>query len=201
MKKSYKVLLSCVMVALAVVFTGCEGEEGKMGPSGDAEAASFGSVVLTISGTDWKGNPYSEVLDFKYLGYELAGSSSWYRNDNGRSFSISRDYKIEAKSGGRQKSVATGVTINVSEVNGELVPDEFIMDATFIVGNALVDESVFMLSGDFDGENFVISNYTFDEKTGALKFDFTLFKEREGKRLEIAGKVDVKVYESQYVFD
>lgn len=207
------------MVALAVGFTACEGDQGEIGPKGDPgaqgeqgipgeqgpkgeggdiEAASFGNVQLTISGVDLKGQAYTEVVDYKYLPDNHLGYSSWYRNGAEKlSFEVMREHRVEAKDNGRSKAMGNVAELLVAQVDGELVLNRFMFQAMIIVGNAFVNVSDHVDAIDTESENFVISNYSFNEETGALTFDFTYsFQDYGDNTVELSGKVNVKVYES-----
>jgi hypothetical protein len=220
MKTKFRMLFGATMVALSIGFTACEGDQGEIGPKGDPgakgdqgaqgpqgekgdqgemgdkEAASFGNVELTISGTDTKGNAYEEVLDFKYLLDEHPEYSYWYEDEDSgeKIFLIGREYKISGKTNAGGRDVLSPLMLNVKLVDDELVLSYFGFSATFIVGSTYHQTGWEVDSSSDGAEGFVISNYSFNEETGELSFDFTVTYDQFGEPVELTGKVNVLVY-------
>ena len=214
-------LLGAAMVALSIGFTACEGDQGEIGPKGDPgakgdqgapgaqgpkgdkgeigdkESASFGNVELTISGTDVKGNPYTEVVDFKYLLDEHPMYSYWSKDGDSEDyyFYIGREHKVQAKADEGSRSVVSSLTMALHQSEGELVLENFELNALFIVGNTYHFAETWLESSALEAEDFVISNYAFNVETGSLTFDFTYsYSDDMEESVNIDGKVNVKVY-------
>lgn len=200
MRKNLRVLFCSMMVAVAIGFTSCEGDQGEIGPKGDPgdeEAASFGNIEVTISGVDANDEEYTAVLDFKYLPDNYP-SSTWHPADGGgRYFSVSREFRIDATSFGRVNARGSTADLYLYEKDGKLELREGWLSARFVVRNAFIDFSTYVDGAGDQIDNLVFSNYSFDEKTGALKFNFTYTEGDESSdSVRIDGKVDVKVYKS-----
>lgn len=223
MKTKFKVLLSTMMMVLAIAFTACEGDQGEIGPkgdpgskgdqglqgdkgdkgdqgapgqNGDAEAASFGNIEFTISGEDGDGETISKTLDFKYLPYNDPSYSIWFENGDGHKvFQIMREHKISAPTNGRPDDMGNMVGLSLVHDGTDLVLDQFQFGTMLIINNTLGYINHHVSATDEGSENFVISDYSFNEETGALKFNFTyFFDDGDGGIVEISGKVDVLIY-------
>lgn len=220
----FSMLLGAVLVALSIGFTACEGDQGEIGPKGDPgakgdqgapgaqgskgdrgdqgemgdkESASFGNIELTISGTDTKGNPYTEVVDFKYLLEEHPMYSYWSKDGDTDDyfFYIGREHKIEAKADEGSRSVVSSVGMSLRQSEGALVLDNFELSALFIVGNTYHFAETWLDSSYPEAEDFVVTNYAFNVETGSLAFDFTYsYTDGNDESVNIVGKVNVKVY-------
>lgn len=221
MKTKFSVLLRLMMLVIALGFTACEGDQGEIGPKGDpgaqgeqglegdqgpqgekgdTEATSFGNVALTISGVDLHDEAFTEVVDFKYLPYNDAFGSSWYEHDEdgNRTFRIQREYKIAAKANGRSQDTGNTIELNLSQVGSDLVLNDFNFSATVIVGNSLVYVNTYVNSTDDEGKNFIISDYSYDEANGTLKFNFTYsYIGYNDEPVELSGTVNVIAYEAE----
>jgi Collagen triple helix repeat (20 copies). len=220
MKTKFRMLFGAMMVAVSIGFTACEGDQGEIGPKGDPgakgdqgaqgpqgpkgdqgergdkEATSFGNVELTISGVDGRGNAYEEVLDFKYLLDEHPQYSYYYENNdlNEKYFYIGREYKISGKTNAGGRDALSAMMLNVNLIEDELVLDYFGFSALFVSGSSYNQTGTDV---DYDSDNvddFVISNYSFNQETGELSFDFTFNYEQFAEPVELTGKVNVLVY-------
>lgn len=210
MKKKFRVLAGAMMLAAAVGLTACEGDEGQIGPKGDkgdqglpgkdaeTESASFGNIEMTVSGTDYNGNSYSQLWDFKYLPYNDIYSSYWYEEDDYRAFYFGRERKISAPENGRTKDMGNTAYITVKQIDGQFVLDRFSFGTTLLANNTIsyIYHSVY---GDEDNaENFIISNASFNESTNKLQFDFSYsYVDYDDNDVTITGKVNVIVYYSR----
>lgn len=203
-----------MMMALAIGFSACEGDQGEIGPKGDpgaqgeqgpagekgdAEATSFGAVVLTITGVDPKGNDFTEVVNYPYLPDNDPYSSGWFvapGTDLG--FWIQRETKLSANTAGRVSASDYSVDLYVELVEDKLALNRFSFATTVIVGNAYHMISASLDSSAPNAQDFVISNYAYNEATGALKFDFAYsYTDYSGNTVQLSGQVDVLVYEIQ----
>lgn len=188
------------MVAGALGMASCEGDQGEIGPKGDsadAEASTFGNIELTVSGVDLNGDQFTKVVDYKYL-VDNYPTSIWYWGEGERYFNISRAYKIEAPDA-RVNWSDNQIEFIIKESNGGLSLIQASIRTQLIVNNTLVDYGWYHIySSSNDVDNMVMSNYSFDEKTGALRFDFTYFTEESGSRVDFAGKVDAKVFKRDW---
>ena len=212
-----------MMLVAAMGLTACEGDQGEIGPKGDpgskgdqgvqgekgakgdqgvpgqdgqSESASFGNVEFTVSGVDMYGEQYSEVLDFKYLPNDDVSGSYWYENGDGEKvFRFGRQRKISAPTNGRPEVMDNIVEMAMVQVGDDLVLDYFSFGTVIIVKNSLSHIHHYVESYDENAKNFAISNYSFDEATGALKFDFSYsYDDGDDENVEISGKVDVIIY-------
>lgn len=177
---------------------GGKGDQGVPGQDGNSESASFGNVEFTVSSVDEDGEEFSQVLDFKYLPYSDPSNSYWYENGDGEKvFRFGRERKISAPTNGRADVMDNTVEMAMVQIGDDLVLDYFSFGTVIIVKNSLSHIHHYVESYDENGKNFVISNYSFDEATGALKFDFTYsYADSNDESVEISGKVDVIVYHS-----
>ena len=211
-------LLGTMMVILAIGFTACEGDQGEIGPKGDAgaqgekgtqgeqgipgekgntEGTSFGNIELTVSGVDMRDEAFTEVIDFKYLPYNDPSHSIWYNDGNDNmTFSILREYKVAAKTNGRTQDMGNVVKLEFSKVGDDLVLDNFSYSTSIIVNNSLIYVYDYVSGMEDDAENFIISGFSYNETTGALKFNFTYSYDDGEEQREFSGKVDVIVYEA-----
>lgn len=187
-----------MMVATAVGITSCQdGEVGPKGEKGGAESTTFGNVELTISGVTSTGDSYSEVVDFKFLSGDDPYNSAWaWRDLDLREINLSREYIVEAKPDGRTNA-ASDLTLNLYEIEGRITLDYFQFGATLIVGDTFERVGTQVSFSDDDYDNFVMSNYSFNDRTGVIKFDFSYFWDAPEGRTNIAGKVNAKVYMSR----
>lgn len=217
MKTNFKVLLSSMMMILAIGFTACEGDQGEIGPKGDrglqgdkgakgdqgdkgevgdngfVESTSFGNIELTVSGIDFEGAAYTEVLDFKYVPEDHSYASTWSESSGStaKNFGLYRVYKPAARTVGRSEDISNSMYFSFNEFEGILSLNEFEFSASFITGGAVnsVRDYISMTPA------FVISDYSFNEETGELsvRFDYT-FKDSRNNDVEVSGVVNVIVY-------
>lgn len=215
--RTIKFLPVMMMLALAVGFTACEGDQGEVGPKGDSgaqgepgvpgaqgpqgepgatESTSFGNVELTISGVDHEGEAYNEVLDFKYLAYDDVYSSVMHEYEgNKRSFHFSREYKPAANPNAKTEASANNrMSLDLNENDGVIVPGHFFVEANILNGRKIIN--FYLTREQYELEDtFTVTDFSYDEATGALKFNFIYSEEDgNGEILEIKGKVDVIVY-------
>lgn len=212
--KKIKFLPVIIMMALAVGFTACEGDQGEVGPKGDpgaqgepgaqgpqgpqgepgaTEATSFGNVELTISGRDYDEEAYTQVLDFKYLLDDNVYSSQTYvYGENKRNFYIGREYKAAATPNAKvEASMGNMVSLNLTENDGVVTLGNFYIEANFLNGRIIV--YFYFVREAYELEDkYSVTDFSYDEATGELKFNF-IYTDEE---LEIKGKVDVIVYEA-----
>lgn len=204
-----------MMLALAVGFTACEGDQGEIGPKGDpgaqgepgalgpqgepgaTEATSFGSVELTISGVDYDGETYSQVLDFKYLADDDIYSSHMYEYEgtDKRHFHVRREYKPKANPNAKTEAISGNrMSLSLSEHEGVIAPGNFYVEAQILHGRKIIN---FFFAGEtYELEDtFTVTDFSYDDATGALKLNFIYSKDE----LEIKGKVDVIVYHAPLV--
>lgn len=209
--KKIKFLPVMIMMALAVGFTACEGDQGEVGPKGDSgaqgepgaqgpqgepgatEATSFGNVELTISALDYDEEAYTQVLDFKYLSDDNVYSSQTYiYGENKRNFYIGREYKAAANPNAKvEASSGNTMGLNLAVRDGVVTFDYFYVEANFPKGRKII--SFYFVGEAYELEDkYSVTDFSYDEATGALKFNFIYTDEA----LEIKGKVDVIVYEA-----
>lgn len=204
------------MMILAVGFTACEGDQGEIGPKGDpglqgdkgaegdkgdkgeagdngfVESTSFGNVELTISGLDFKGAAYTEVLDFKYA-EEHSYSSIWSQSSGStaKNFGLYRTYKPAAKTVGRTEDISNRMYFSFNEYEGNLSLNEFEFSAAFIAGGAINSVSDYISMSPA----FVMTDYSFNEETGELRLNFSYtFKDSRNNDVEVSGVVNAIVY-------
>lgn len=214
MKSKFKLLLGLMMLVLTIGFTACEGDQGEVGPKGDTgaqgsqgepgaqgpqgvsgstEDTSFGNVELTIS----RGGA-THVIDFKYLPDNAPINSAVLEkvSDDGIDFRITREMKVASEVDPSAKTLAMGyeVYLHIGVVDGELIPERFQFNAPVLNGRKW--ESIYHYA-DFSvtQNDFTISDYSYDTATGVLQFNFTYTY----GETEVAGKVNVVVYEYEYV--
>ncbi len=224
MKTKFKVLFSSMMMLLAIAFSACEGDQGEIGPKGDQglqgekgdkgdqgdkgdpgkdgdlEAASFGNIEITVSGIDDAGAEFTEVLDYKYLIDHDLAASVWTK-PNGeetadRMFVVAREYKPSVPTNSRAESRGNVAMMVFGIVDGEYVLEQFDLEAAFISNNSV--KWVSYRADDDDGET-IFSNFSFDESTGKLHFEFTSTGvDYKDDPIEITGVADVNVYYAEY---
>lgn len=209
--RKIKFLPVMILMALAVGFTSCEGDQSEIGPKGDqgepgaqgpqgpqgepgsTEATSFGNVELTISALDYDGNAYTKVLDFKYLGVDdLSSSSTSKYDENRRGFYVGREYKPTANPSAKvEASMGNMMGLSLMEIDGAARLDHLYIEVAFPNDRKII-RFYFVREGYELEDKYSVSDYSYDEATGALKFNF-IYTDEE---IEIKGKVDVIVYET-----
>src|SRR5690606_34509427 len=106
------------------------------------------------------------------------------------------DYKITANPNSKiEASERNMMKVGLTENDGVIAPWHFYIDGKILNGRKIID---FYLNGEaYELEDtFTVSDFSYDEATGALKFNFNYSAEdSKGDMVEISGKVDVIVYE------
>lgn len=220
MKTKFKFLLGIMMLALTIGFTACEGDQGEIGPKGDTgaqgepgvpgaqgpqgeaggtEATSFGNVELTVSGVRPNEDfsdviDFTEVIDYKYIVNSMP-SSFVFGDSEEKQFYLLREFRVSAKENARTQDYydLNTLAFSFSEIDGEIEVDFLHFSATLIDQNTM-----FMVGNEFESSelenDFEVTDYSYDETTGAVKFNFTYSYEEGDDTFEVSGKVNVTVY-------
>src|SRR5690606_36343536 len=108
-----------------------------------------------------------------------------------RNFYISREYKSAANPNAKvEASMGNVMSLNLAESAGVVTLGNFFIEANFPNGRKIVN--FFFVGEAYELEDkYSVTDFSYDEATGELKFNFIYTDED----LEIKGKVDVIVYE------
>ncbi|HYF68481.1 MAG TPA: hypothetical protein VD884_10100 [Ohtaekwangia sp.] len=76
--------------------------------------------------------------------------------------------------------------------------NSFDFSTMFIANNSYFYLNTHVNSYDDNGKNFIITDYSYDEESGNLKFNFTYsYSDYNDETVEVSGKVNVIVYRAQ----
>lgn len=197
-----------ILLALVLGLSACDGDQGEVGPTGlqgekgdkgvagSEEAASFGNIELTITGTRQDGETYSQVLDFRYVPEESGVyASSYYEYEEELYFHIRREFKNQIVNSGRPNaSISNSLELDFENVGGEVYINSFYLDATIID-----DLKIFGIWYDYNNEDddLAITNYNFNKETGKLTFNFSFsYTDYNDELVTVTGVADLIVLEN-----
>lgn len=207
--KKITVLMNGILLALVLGLSACDGDQGEVGPTGlqgekgdkgdqgvagIEEAASFGNIEITVTGTRPDGEAYTQMLDFLYLP-ENDGiyGSSFYEWDGGIDFNITRSFKTQFSNAGRSDEDNT-ISISFGVEEGVIVYPQIAYNAT------IIDElKTFRIWHEIysEDQDIEITNYSFNKETGKLTFNFSFsYVDYDDNEVTISGVVDVFVVEN-----
>lgn len=197
-----------LLLALVLGLTACDGDQGEIGPAGiqgpkgdqgtpgekgeGNEAATFGNIEVTVSGTREDGIDYSQVLDFRYV--PGVYGSTYYEYEEGVYFNIEREFKNQITTTGKANDSGNSMRLNFEHVDGELTINDFSLNASIIDDMKLFGIWYYYNSQDSDLE---ITNYSFNKETGKLAFNFSFsYVDYNDELVTVNGVADLIVLEN-----
>jgi len=190
-----------LILLTAFSFAGCNKKsdvapQGAQGASGSQGLKKQGAISGTITGTRSDGTPINESFTYEY--YDNSDESNWYDVDNQYTFTAYRRDLYESQD--YIEFDANGL------VYGSTAPDPSNFQFGFHFAKVL-DGGLVLQFGDYQNmakldfsyvsSTLNLTNYSFDQNTGRLKFDYQVdFVPSENysyKDATVKGNVDVIV--------
>lgn len=187
-------LLSAFLIATTTVFMSCDDDDSPVDPFSDL--TKYGSIVITMSGTDPDGNSFSKTIDYMYMpefSFQYSLANPGFENPDAVVFSLKR-----------RSSVLDPVSSSDYWAEITLVADNSGSTQTFpnqrllVAANILNEESREYFEVRADTFSAEISNYTYNQTSGKLKFTMTSTVTEQDHNLSgdllITAEVDVTVF-------
>lgn len=167
--KQFTKVLSLFMLTVVLLGSGCDDDDAPVDPFEDL--TKNGNVVISMSGEDPQGQPFSAVVDYKYMpdgSFQTSRVNPAFGDENGVVFSINRKLNILERSGSSDYWV--DVVLAASTTNGTVTfPNQYISFAASVLDP---DTRSFFEVRALSNETSV-SDYSYNPATGELKFTLT----------------------------
>lgn len=187
MNKLIKSAASLALVMFAFGFVSCDDDDVKV--LGLNKAARYGNIRVTFEGTRPDGESFEATKNFKFMAEDGPYSSEVEFDGSFMEFDITRWYG------------AVDDYNNYNYANLELeVDNDEVDDTEFFVATSIIstsDNTFFYINDYFYPTAEEITDYSFNEDTGKLKYKFTTTStdNTTGFDLTITVEVDVTVFE------
>jgi hypothetical protein len=187
MNRLIKSAASLALVTFAFGFVSCDDDDVKV--LGLNKAAQYGNIKVTFEGTRPDGEPFEASKNFKYMA-EDGPYSSEVEFDDLLEFNVTRWYgAVDDYSNYNYADLELEVN------NGDVEDTEFYVTTSII---STSDNTFFYIDDYFYPTGDDITDYSFNEDTGKLKYKFTTTSSENstGSDLTITVEVDVTVFEN-----
>ncbi len=187
-------LLTPVLIFAIAFLASCDDDESPVDPFSDL--TKYGSIVITMSGTDPDGNSFSKTLDYKYMpefSFQYSLANPGFENPDAVVFSLKRKSSVlDPISSGDYWAEITLVADNSGST--QTFPNQRLL----VAANILNEESREYFEVRADTFSAEISNYTYNQTSGKLKFTMTSTVAEQDHNLSgnllITAEVDVTVF-------
>ena len=192
--KNARTFISAILLLILVNLMSCQEDDTPVDPF--LEATQYGNVVVTLSGTDPSGNPFSETVDYKYMPemsfyYSIANPA--FEDPNGVVFVVKRRATAidEIGVGGYWAEI-------VLYANHDTAAPVFPVHQIVVSMSVMDEDSREYFEASEIFTTCTISDYSYDANTGKLKFKMTsTLPDQENNLpgdLTLAAEVDVTVF-------
>lgn len=207
MKKNLKNASKAIALTMIALFiTSCDGEDGKDG-LGLEGLTKYGSISISLEGTRADGAPFTDSNVFRFTsveGSDYEDHNSVIKSGTDLEFNVLRF--LSAPDDVYQE---TYLDIDLAVTDAGLPTESISFDYLEIYNYAVIaDDLSYFVMDDYhypsDGTssgitNLSITNYSFNDATNKLKFDFSFVVDgannETGNQLTVRGAVDVNVLE------